>query len=222
MGHVQGESADPGRPAQELLAKLIDRLVDEPKLLSKKLIDRYGSIASVISAFADGKGTPDSSVPQSVAEYFEVIADTLRRANDIESTHAAQINSPDALSALLRRDMLKLDIEVFRVIFLNGTNAILSDQVMWTGTVNSVQAHPREIIKQAILLGATAIILAHNHPSSPAYPSATDLEVTRNIVVACGAIDIDVHDHMIIARDGAFSMRTAGILKRMKEAGSVR
>jgi len=183
------------------------------------LLDRYGNIASVVAAFADGKRPLDETVPRCVAEYLGIIADTLCSDDHADPISVGDITSPGALSILLKRDMLRLDIEVFRVIFLNGNNAILSDQVMWTGTVNSVQAHPREIIKQAILLGATAIILAHNHPSSSAYPSATDLAITRNIVVACAAIDVDVHDHMIIARDGAFSMRSAGILNRMKDGG---
>lgn len=190
-------------------------------MLSKQLIDRYGTIASVVGAFGDGK-VPDTPVPPCVAEYFGIIADTICRSERAEPATSLEITSPDALSALLKSDMLKLEIEVFRVIFLNGHNVVLSDQVMWTGTVNSVQAHPREIIKQAILLGATAVILAHNHPSSSAYPSATDLAITRNIVVACAAIDVEVHDHMIVARDGAFSMRSAGILKRMKEGGLMR
>lgn len=197
-------------------------MVDEPAVLGKKLIDHYGSIASVVAAFADGNYPAEVAVPPCVAEYFGIIADTLCRLPDSEPGPSPEIASPDTLSAMLKRDMLPLEIEVFRVIFLDGNNAILSDQVMWTGTVNSVQAHPREIIKQAILLGATAIILAHNHPSSSAYPSATDLAITRNIVVACAAVDVEVHDHMIVARDGAFSMRSAGILKRMKEGGLFR
>jgi DNA repair protein RadC len=200
----------------------MDRLVDEPAALGKKLIDHYGSIASVVTAFADGKYPMEVAVPPCVAEYFGIIADTLCRSNDTELPVAPEITSPDGLSAMLKREMLPLEIEVFRVIFLDGCNRVLSDQVMWTGTVNSVQAHPREIIKQAILLGATAIILAHNHPSSSAYPSATDLAITRNIVIACAAIDVEVHDHMIVAHDGAFSMRSAGILKRIKESGLFR
>lgn len=221
IGYHQRIPAQPARRAEELLARLIDRLVEDPTTLSVQLIDHYGSIAAVIAAFADGKHPSAVVVPPWVAEYFGIIADTLCRSTDAEAVASPQITSPDALSAMLKRDMLELEIEVFRVIFLDGNNATLSDQVMWTGTVNSVQAHPREIIKQAILLGATAVILAHNHPSASAYPSATDLVITRNIVVACAAIDVEVHDHMIVARDGAFSMRSAGILKGMKEGSLV-
>jgi DNA repair protein RadC len=168
-------------------------------------------------AFANSKRPADGITPDCVAEHFGIIADSLYGADLSDPPEVLDIASPNALSALLKRDMLHLEIEVFRVIFLDGKNAILSDQVMWTGTVNSVQAHPREIIKQAVLLGATALILAHNHPSASAYPSKMDLTITRNIVVACAAIDVEVHDHMIVASDGAFSMQSAGILKRMKE-----
>ncbi len=223
MGNDPREQpARPVQHAQDLLAKLIDRLVDDTQALSQRLLERYGDIPSVVTAFAAGKFPSPDMVPRCVAEYFGLIADTVCCPDYVEPTDTAYVTSPDALSIMLKRDMLDLEIEVFRVIFLNGSNAILSDQVMWTGTVNSVQAHPREVMKQAILVGATAIVLAHNHPSSSAYPSATDLSITRKIVVACAAIDVEVHDHMIIARDGAFSMRSAGLLTRMKDGGLFR
>jgi DNA repair protein RadC len=92
------------------------------------------------------------------------------------------------------------------VIFLDSANHLLLDRVMWEGTVNSVQAHPREIVRLALLNNASAIILAHNHPSGQMQPSREDVETTRDIVNACAALDIHVHDHLIVTRFGVRSI----------------
>lgn len=137
------------------------------------------------------------------------------------------IRSATALMAYLRQDMSVLRQEVFRVLFLDGKNRLLSDKVLWTGTVDCVQVHPREIVRQVLELDATAIILVHNHPSGLAKPSRGDLDVTQKIVRVCSALNVTVQDHVIVAKPGCHSMRSSGQLAAMeltltKEASSRR
>ena len=105
--------------------------------------------------------------------------------------------------------MAHLACETFRVFFLDSGNRLLADRTMWTGTIDAVQVHPREVVREALTLGATALIAAHNHPSGSAAPTAGDLKVTERLVRACGTLGIILHDHIIVARDGIFSMARA-------------
>ncbi len=139
---------------------------------------------------------------------------------NIEAHEGLQVGSPDALGRLLRHEMAQLPRETFRVLFLDGMNCILDDRTMWTGTVDRVQVHPREIVAAAIETGATALVLAHNHPTSSAVPTAVDIAQTRRIVDACATIDVVVHDHIVVAHHGLFSMRAAGMLDTQPEVAS--
>lgn len=117
------------------------------------------------------------------------------------------LSSSAALHQYLRMDMAAYKCEHFRVLFLNPENRLLSDQTMWRGTVDAVQVHPREIVREAIHLGATALILVHNHPGGAAEPSEDDNTITAKIIDACKALDIQVHDHIIVASTTTYSMR---------------
>jgi DNA repair protein RadC len=102
--------------------------------------------------------------------------------------------------------------EEFRVLYLNARNLLLKDEAIATGTPNEVSVHPRTIVKRALELGATALILVHNHPSGSADPSQSDIQTTARIVRAAKTLDIVVHDHIIIARGGWRSFRQSGLL----------
>ena len=92
------------------------------------------------------------------------------------------------------------------MLFLNSENRLISDKILWEGTVNSVAAYPREILKHAISLSATALILIHNHISSDPSPSSADIAITKEIAAASKLLGIAVHDHLIVARGSVFSM----------------
>lgn len=117
------------------------------------------------------------------------------------------ISNGYALHAYLHLDMMRLPQEHFRVLFLASDNHLIADELMWVGTVDSVQCHPREIVRAALAHGATAVILVHNHPRGE--PSATleDRIITRKIIDACATVDVKVHDHVIIGENGIYSMR---------------
>ncbi len=102
--------------------------------------------------------------------------------------------------------------EQFRVLYLNARNALLRDEAVASGTPNEVSVHPRIILKRALELGATALILVHNHPSGSPDPSPGDIQTTARIVRAAKALDIVVHDHLVIARSGWRSFRQSGLI----------
>lgn len=102
--------------------------------------------------------------------------------------------------------------EEFRVLYLNTRNALIQEETVATGSPNEVSVHPRMILKRALELGATALILVHNHPSGSADPSESDLRTTARIVRAARTLDIIVHDHIIIASGGWRSFRRSGLL----------
>ncbi len=102
--------------------------------------------------------------------------------------------------------------EHFRVLFLNRKNRLIADEVQQVGTVDHTPAYPREIVKRALELGATAMILVHNHPSGDPSPSDADIGMTKEIIRAAAALDILVHDHLIISQNGHVSFKSLGLL----------
>ena len=112
----------------------------------------------------------------------------------------------------LRSTLAARTAEQFRVLFLNSANRLIADEVMGLGGVAAVAVDPREIVKRSLELGASSLILVHNHPSGNPAPSQCDLGVTRRVVAACRALDIIVHDHLIVARRGIFSFYDAKLM----------
>ncbi|MDE3117273.1 MAG: DNA repair protein RadC, partial [Pseudomonadota bacterium] len=102
--------------------------------------------------------------------------------------------------------------EQFRVLFLDRKNVLIADEVQGLGTVDHTPVYPREIVKRALELSASAVILVHNHPSGDPTPSRADIEMTREIVAAAKALRIAVHDHIVVARSGTASFKSLGLL----------
>jgi DNA repair protein RadC len=103
-------------------------------------------------------------------------------------------------------------VEQLRVLYLNTRNRLLLDETAIEGSINVAPIYPREIVRRSLEVGATALILAHNHPSGDPKPSGEDIRVTRLVAAAGGALDIKLHDHVIVARSGWISFRAAGYL----------
>jgi DNA repair protein RadC len=103
-------------------------------------------------------------------------------------------------------------VEQLRVLYLNSRNCLLFDETVVEGSVNIAPIYPREIVRRSLEVGATALILAHNHPSGDPRPSREDIRVTRLVAAAAQALDIRLHDHVIVARSGWTSLRAAGYL----------
>jgi DNA repair protein RadC len=122
------------------------------------------------------------------------------------------IGSWGALLEYLKFNMGNLQIEQFRILFLNKKNSLIADEIMATGTIDQTPVYPREIIKRILVHEAGAIILVHNHPSGSAKPSTSDIELTVQIVNACKTVNVSVHDHVIIGRGEYYSFKTNMLL----------
>lgn len=122
------------------------------------------------------------------------------------------LSSDQRVLDYLRSRMAYEPIEQLRVLFLNANNELIADEVLGIGTVSAVQAWPREILKRCLDLEATAILLVHNHPSGCSKPSRADRELTDRIARAASCLNVIVHDHLVVARNGTTSFRKAGYL----------
>lgn len=181
------------------------------KPLAKDLLKRFGSFAAVISApperLKEIDGVRDNGV--AALKIVQAAALALQREDILDKP---VISSWRALLSYCRSAMAHETNEQFRVLFLDKKNAIIADEVQQRGTVDQTPIYPREVIKRALELGATALILVHNHPSGDPSPSRDDIEITKEVVDAAGKLGISVHDHLIIARKGHVSFKSLGFL----------
>jgi DNA repair protein RadC len=127
------------------------------------------------------------------------------------------IDSWLALMDYCNLTMANNKVEEFRVLFLNGRNALIADELMHRGTLNKIAVYPREIVKRGLELSAAAVILLHNHTSGDPSPSKADIDVTKNIIEAAATVSITVHDHVIISESGHYSFKTAGLIESIPE-----
>ncbi len=181
------------------------------KPLSKFLINTFGSFAQVISAdqkrLAAIPGIGENTV--AALKLVQAAALALMKEN---ITSGPVISSWQALLDYCRASMAYNKIEVFRVLFLDRKNVLIADEVLQEGTIDHTPVYPREVIKRALELGASAIILVHNHPSGDPTPSKNDIDITREILNAGEKLGIAVHDHLIIARKGHTSFKSLGLI----------
>ena len=183
----------------------------DTKPLARALLARFGSFAGAIAAPAVELCTVDGLAEAGVAALKLVQGAALRLAL------AEVINRPvmgnwDRLMAYLTATLAREPVEQFRVLFLDTRNRLLADEAMGRGTVNHTPVYPREVVKRALELHATALILVHNHPSGDPTPSAADIDMTREIRGAAAALSIALHDHVIIGNDRWLSFRREGLL----------
>lgn len=122
------------------------------------------------------------------------------------------ISSSEAVLALVAREMISLERETVRALFLNPRNFLIANETVAEGSVNRVELYPREVIRRALQHNATALILVHNHPSGDPFPSESDLKMTRVLQSVCNNLDLVLHDHIIVGLDGWFSFLANKIL----------
>lgn len=122
------------------------------------------------------------------------------------------ISSSPALRAYVMTDLGAAPREEFRVLFLDKKNRLIRDERLGDGTVDHAPVYPREVVRRALELGASALILLHNHPSGDPTPSSADVEMTRQIVAAARALNLVVHDHLVVGREGVVSLKALGLM----------
>lgn len=181
------------------------------KPLAKALINRFGSFANVLAAPQAELLATRGLGPHSVSAIKLVQAAALRMQR-AELIGAPVLNSSQRLEAYLTSAMSRDRTEQFRVLFLDTRNRLIADEPQARGTVNHTPVYPREVVKRALELHATALILVHNHPSGDPAPSRADREMTREIGQAAAALGITLHDHIIVGNGTSYSFRRAGDL----------
>ena len=122
------------------------------------------------------------------------------------------LSSWDALGDYLHGAMAHSRVEEVRILFLNAKNMLIANEALWQGSVDEASVHVREVIARAIALGATALIIVHNHPSGDPSPSQQDIRLTRDLVEAGRHMKVTVHDHVIVGAQGRTSMRAMGLI----------
>ena len=207
------QSPDDALPDYELLELLLfaAKPRGDVKPLAKRLLKEFGSLSAVLQA--------DTLELAKVAEVGDGVISSLkavRIAGQRMLRHELEerpiIQSWTALLDYCRSTMGQEKIEQFRILFLNHKNALITDEVQQRGTVNHTPVYPREVVKRALELGASALILCHNHPSGDPTPSKADIDMTTQIQQACAAVGIQIHDHLIITAKEHYSFSSHGLL----------
>ena len=178
----------------------------DTKPLAKSLLKRFGSFAEVIHApdarLAEIDGMGEASINQ-----LKLIAAAANRIAKGELKGRTLLSSWSDVIGYCRTSMAFAEKEQFRILFLDKRNQLIADEVQQTGTVDHTPVYPREVIKRALELSATAVILVHNHPSGDPTPSQADVRMTKAIIDIASPLGIAVHDHIIVGRNGHASLK---------------
>ena len=197
----------------ELMELVLFRAIPrrDVKPLAKELIRTFGGFAAACAASPDRlkevKGVSDA-----VAAELKIVAAAARLMSRQKVLKKNVISSWQDLNAYVTAAMAHETREQFRILFLDKKNILIADEVQQTGTVDHAPVYPREVVKRALELGASAIILVHNHPSGDPTPSRADKEMTRKIVDAAAPLGVKVHDHLVVGKERTASFRSLGLI----------
>ena len=183
----------------------------DTKAVAKLLVARFGSFAGAISAPVADLRRVDGLGEAGIAALKTIRAAALRLVR-AEVAEKPVLNNWDRLMDYLNAAMARERVEQFRILFLDVKNRLIADEVQAEGTVNHTPVYPREVVRRALELHATAIILAHNHPSGDPTPSRADIEMTSEIGVAARTMAVVLHDHVVVGNGRTYSFRREGLL----------
>ena len=197
----------------ELLELILFRAIprQDVKPLARTLIETFGDFSGVISAPHERLSDVDG-VGASVITELKIVEAAAHRLAQSKILDRPAISGWDALVSYCRTTMAHRENEQFRVLFLDRKNVLIADELQAEGTVDHVPVYQREVVKRALGLNASAIILVHNHPSGDPTPSDADIAVTRQIEEAAATLSITLHDHLIIGAASECSFRASGYL----------
>jgi DNA repair protein RadC len=183
----------------------------DTKPIAKALLQRFGSFSAALSA-------PRSQLKE-ISGLSDVSVDTLKAVHaSVIRYHKAELNERQLLDswnkviAYLQASMQHSTVEQFRILFLDKKNGLIADEIQQTGTVDHTPVYPREVIRRALELAATAIILVHNHPSGDPTPSRADIQMTQKIIDIAKPLGIEVHDHVIVGLRTNVSFRSLQLI----------
>lgn len=197
----------------ELLELLLFRTIAraDTKPLAKALLNRFGSFAGVLGAEPQLLREV-AGCGEAVAQDIKLLNACARRSGKSEIMKKDVLDSWSKVIAYCMTSMAYENREQFRILFLDKKNRLIADEIQQIGTVDHTPVYPREVIKRALELSSTALILFHNHPSGDATPSRADIDMTKVIISIASPLNIAVHDHIIIGKAGHISMRGLGLI----------
>ena len=207
-------AADLGQamPDYELLELLLMQLIPrrDVKPLAKQLIAHFGTFAAVIAAplaqLKSFKGLGENTGIQ-----LKLVQTAATRLAQQTIMLQPVLSHWDALITYCRTVHAHCATEQFHLLYLDSKNRLIKDEIMQQGTINYAPVYPREVAKQALHYGATAVIAVHNHPSGDPTPSADDITLTQNLAQTLNAVGVVLHDHLIIAKQGETSLKALGL-----------
>ena len=207
------EGGEKAFPDYELLELLLCGVIPrgDVKPLAKKLLLECGSLSGILQADV-GKLNSISGIGESSVVAIKVTYEVACRVIKEEAVTQPILHSWQKVIEYCRARMSHLTVEQFRLLFLDKKNKIIADEVQQQGTIDHTPIFPREIVKRSLELGATGLIMVHNHPSGDPSPSQADIDMTRKVVKAVHELDIHVLDHLIIGRFGHISLREKGLI----------
>lgn len=200
-------------PDYELLELVLFRAIPrrDVKPLAHMLMNRFGDFNRVITA-SEARLRDINGVGDAVITELKIVEAAAHRMARSKVMQQHVVSGWDALLDYCHTTMSHRETEQFRVLYLDRKNVIIADEEQARGTVDHVPVYPREVAKRALELNASALILVHNHPSGDPTPSHSDLDMTRQIQVACDALGLTLHDHLIVGRSRELSFRSEGYL----------
>jgi DNA repair protein RadC len=202
-----------GLPDYELLELILFRAMPrrDVKPLAKALLKRFGSLAETIAA-PIARLTEVEGIGEAAAVEIKIVEAAAQALVKGKVDARRALSSWSAVLDYCRTAMAFAETESFRILFLDKRNGLIADEQQQHGTVDHTPVYPREVMKRALELSATALVLVHNHPSGDPQPSSADIAMTKEIVSIATPLGITVHDHIIVGRNGHASFRSLGLL----------
>ncbi|PIJ49649.1 hypothetical protein BL250_11590 [Erwinia sp. OLTSP20] len=179
--------------------------------VAENLLKTFGSLRSILQADRQALNQI-SGIGEAKFAQLHAIAELADRFYDSQSLRDESLTSPHSTQRFLQRRLMRQQREIFMTIFLDNQHQVLTAEEMFAGTFNSVEVHPREIIRRALKLNAAALIVAHNHPSGVPEPSRADRQLTAQLKQACAFFSIRLLDHIVIGHGASVSFAERGWL----------
>ncbi|MEJ0078680.1 MAG: DNA repair protein RadC [Alphaproteobacteria bacterium] len=192
----------------EMLELILFRAIPQRdvKPLAKALLDKFGSFAEVISAPPERLKEVGGLGEAAVTE-FKIVAAAAQRLAKGQVRKRPVLSSWSSVLDYCRTAQAFAEKEQFRILFLDKRNQLIADEVQQQGTIDHTPVYPREVVKRALELSATAIILVHNHPSGDPTPSSADIEMTKQVATIAKPLGVQLYDHIIVGKDGHASLK---------------
>ena len=192
----------------EMLELILFRAIPQRdvKPLAKTLLEKFGSYAEVISAPPERLKEVEGLGEAAVTE-FKIVAAAAQRLAKGQVRKRPVLSSWSSVLDYCRAAQAFAEKEQFRILFLDKRNQLIADEVQQQGTIDHTPVYPREVVKRALELSATAIILVHNHPSGDPTPSSADIEMTKQVASVAKPLGVQLYDHIIVGKDGHASLK---------------